>query len=175
MPHTTHPKLRSKSWQRVLLMNSVNVPRRTWQLTCLCTPPPFRLTRNKLKLFIYKLISPGWTWTKLAGNNGTNPKPQGAWTAEETVLYMLDKVRGGEFYVLVPDNETKRELISWGSCGQLGTLQRVGRHWVGEIRIITHCMMNMWRKEWRRLTIDPWSNIWQGREFGFCNWNLWYM
>ena len=82
-------------------------------------PSPFRLTRNKLKLFIYKLFSPGWTWTKLAGDNGTNPKPQGAWTAEETVLYMLDKVRGGEFYVLVPDNETKRELdqlrIMWAA------------------------------------------------------------
>jgi len=32
---------------------------------------------------------------------------------------MLDKVRGGEFYVLVPDNETKRELdqlrIMWAA------------------------------------------------------------
>lgn len=65
------------------------------------------------------LFVPGWTWTKLAGNNGVNPKPQGAWTAEETVLYMLDKVRDGEFYVLVPDNETKRELdqlrIMWAA------------------------------------------------------------
>jgi hypothetical protein len=50
---------------------------------------------------------------------GTKTKPQGAWTAEETVLYMLDKVREGEFYVLVPDNETKREVdqlrIMWGA------------------------------------------------------------
>lgn len=37
-------------------------------------------------------------------------KPPGAWTAEETVLFMLDRVRTGDFYVLVPDNETRREM-----------------------------------------------------------------
>jgi hypothetical protein len=37
-------------------------------------------------------------------------KPPGAWTAEETVLFMLDRVRSGDFYILVPDNETRREI-----------------------------------------------------------------
>ena len=41
---------------------------------------------------------------------GTNEKPAGAWSAQETVLYMLDKVRLGDFYVLCPDNETAREV-----------------------------------------------------------------
>ncbi|PPQ85001.1 hypothetical protein CVT25_010500, partial [Psilocybe cyanescens] len=52
------------------------------------------------------LFIPGWTYTTLTGASAAAAKPAGAWSAEETVLYMLDKVRLGEFYVLVPDNET---------------------------------------------------------------------
>ncbi|EEB89944.1 hypothetical protein MPER_11911 [Moniliophthora perniciosa FA553] len=62
--------------------------------------------------------SPGWTHTGLTGGHDT-AKPEGAWTAQETVLYMLDKVRAGDFYVLVPDNETRREVdelrIMWSA------------------------------------------------------------
>ena len=65
-------------------------------------------------------FSPGRTFTALTGNDGSNPKPAGAWTAEETVLYMLDKVRAGEFYVVCPDNETKRQVdqlrIMWAAA-----------------------------------------------------------
>ena len=36
------------------------------------------------------------------------------------MLYMLDKVRAGEFYVLCPDNETKRQVdqlrIMWSAA-----------------------------------------------------------
>ncbi|KAK1227337.1 hypothetical protein PQX77_009659 [Marasmius sp. AFHP31] len=56
------------------------------------------------------LQSPGWTFTGLAGAKVMSTKPDGAWSAQETVLYMLDKVRAGDFYVLVPDNETRREM-----------------------------------------------------------------
>ncbi|GLB38181.1 putative short-chain dehydrogenases reductases (SDR) family protein [Lyophyllum shimeji] len=66
------------------------------------------------------LFVPGWTWTGITGANGGAEKPAGAWTAEETVLYMLDHARAGEFYILVPDNETKREVdqlrIMWGAA-----------------------------------------------------------
>ncbi|VDB90278.1 unnamed protein product [Peniophora sp. CBMAI 1063] len=66
------------------------------------------------------LFIPGWTWTKLAGDaTGTSTKPPGAWSAEETVLYMLDRVRSGDFYILVPDNETRKEVdalrIMWNA------------------------------------------------------------
>ncbi|KAJ3882006.1 NAD-P-binding protein [Lentinula edodes] len=65
------------------------------------------------------LFIPGWTYTNLTGALTQAEKPAGAWTAEETVLYMLDKVRAGDFYVLVPDNETRRELdelrIMWAA------------------------------------------------------------
>lgn len=41
-----------------------------------------------------------------AGTDGTNPKPPGAWTAEQTVEYMIEKVFDeGDFYVICPDNE----------------------------------------------------------------------
>jgi len=67
------------------------------------------------------LLIPGWTFTGLTGANDEGAeKPDGAWTAEETVLYMLDKVREGEFYILIPDNETKREVdqlrIMWSAA-----------------------------------------------------------
>ncbi|KAF8349408.1 hypothetical protein F5887DRAFT_946004 [Amanita rubescens] len=66
------------------------------------------------------LFIPGWTFTALAGNDGAKPKPAGAWTPEETVLYMLDKVRAGEFYIVCPDNETKRQVdqlrIMWAAA-----------------------------------------------------------
>lgn len=64
------------------------------------------------------LFVPGWTFTGITAAAGA-AKPPGAWTAEETVLYMLDKVRSGEFYIIVPDNETKREVdelrIMWAA------------------------------------------------------------
>ncbi|TEB24205.1 NAD(P)-binding protein, partial [Coprinellus micaceus] len=65
------------------------------------------------------LFIPGWTHTGLTSTTSPD-KPRGAWTAEETVLYMLDKLREGDFYILVPDNETKREVdqlrIMWGAA-----------------------------------------------------------
>ncbi|KAF8268547.1 NAD-binding protein [Lactarius quietus] len=61
------------------------------------------------------LFIPGWTWTGMTAGDGSSQdkmeeKPAGAWTAQETVEYMLDRVRSGDFYILVPDNETRREV-----------------------------------------------------------------
>jgi len=65
------------------------------------------------------LFIPGWTNTGIGGTLRAE-KPPGAWTPEETVLYMLGKVRSGDFYILVPDNETKPEVdqlrIMWGAA-----------------------------------------------------------
>jgi len=68
------------------------------------------------------LFIPGWTYTGLTGapTAGVGDKPDGAWSAEETILFMIDRVRAGDFYVLVPDNETRREVdelrIMWGAA-----------------------------------------------------------
>lgn len=66
------------------------------------------------------LFVPGWTFTAMTSSPSTTEKPRGAWTPEDTVLYMLDKVREGDFYILVPDNETKKEVdqlrLMWGAA-----------------------------------------------------------
>lgn len=54
-----------------------------------------------------------------ANQDDMEEKPMRAWTAQETVQYMLERVRTGDFYILVPDNETRREVdemrILWGA------------------------------------------------------------
>jgi len=68
------------------------------------------------------LFIPGWTYTGLTGHpaTGVGDKPDGAWSAEESVLFMIDRVRAGDFYILVPDNETRREVdelrVMWGAA-----------------------------------------------------------
>lgn len=69
------------------------------------------------------LFIPGYTWTGMtageANQDNIEEKPTKAWTAQETVQYMLERVRTGDFYILVPDNETRREVdemrILWGA------------------------------------------------------------
>jgi len=65
------------------------------------------------------LLVPGWVWTGLTGASSDKEKPAGAWTPQETVLFMLDRVRKGKFYIICPDNETSPELdqlrIMWGA------------------------------------------------------------
>ncbi|CBQ71137.1 related to oxidoreductase [Sporisorium reilianum SRZ2] len=57
-----------------------------------------------------KLLIPGWVHTGLTGAQEGKPKPDGAWTPEQTVEFMLERVKAGSFYILCPDNETKREV-----------------------------------------------------------------
>ncbi|KAH8984717.1 NAD-binding protein [Lactarius akahatsu] len=72
------------------------------------------------------LFIPGWTWTGMTAGTGNQDKieekPAGAWTAQETVEYMLDRVRSGDFYILVPDNETRREVDQIRMLWQAGDL-----------------------------------------------------
>jgi len=71
----------------------------------------------------YHLIanSAGNTWTGLTGDDdtGLETKPDGAWTPQESISYMLDRVRQGEFYIIGPDNETPKEVdqlrIMWSA------------------------------------------------------------
>ena len=53
------------------------------------------------------VFRPGWVHTNMTGAADGGPKPQGAWTPEQTVDYMVDRVfEEGDFYVICPDNET---------------------------------------------------------------------
>jgi hypothetical protein len=56
-----------------------------------------------------RLLIPGFVFTPLAAR-GRPEKPAGAWTAEQTVEFMLARLESGDFYILCPDDETPREL-----------------------------------------------------------------
>ncbi|KAJ7692778.1 hypothetical protein B0H16DRAFT_1669634 [Mycena metata] len=64
--------------------------------------------------------SPGYTFTGLTGQHDGAEKPPGAWTAEETVRHMLERVAKGDFYVLCPDGNTGPEIdqlrIMWAAA-----------------------------------------------------------
>ncbi|WP_075289538.1 SDR family NAD(P)-dependent oxidoreductase [Pararhizobium arenae] len=53
------------------------------------------------------LLIPGFVFTGLTAGNRTE-KPAGAWTAEETVDFMLGSLDRGDFYILCPDNDVDR-------------------------------------------------------------------
>ncbi|KAK8858518.1 hypothetical protein IAR55_002745 [Kwoniella newhampshirensis] len=64
------------------------------------------------------LFVPGWVHTGMTGARTNAPKPPGAWTAEQTVDYMIEKIfEDSAFYVICPDNETSSSLdkarIQW--------------------------------------------------------------
>ncbi|CAN7248590.1 SDR family oxidoreductase [Phyllobacterium sp. LjRoot231] len=55
------------------------------------------------------LFIPGFVYTPLTAGDRTE-KPAGAWTAEQTVDFMLERVSAGDFYILCPDNDVTRSL-----------------------------------------------------------------
>ncbi len=55
------------------------------------------------------LFIPGFVYTPLTAGVRTD-KPAGAWTPEQTVDFMLDRVSAGDFYILCPDNDVVRSL-----------------------------------------------------------------
>jgi NAD(P)-dependent dehydrogenase (short-subunit alcohol dehydrogenase family) len=64
------------------------------------------------------LLVPGWVHTGMTRRGPE--KPPGAWTAEQTVDFMLESVNRGDFYILCPDNDTPRALdearIAWAAA-----------------------------------------------------------
>lgn len=64
------------------------------------------------------LLVPGFVFTPMV-SRWIPEKPEFAWTAGETVEFMLDSIDRGDFYVLCPDNETPRDVdekrIAWNA------------------------------------------------------------
>ena len=64
------------------------------------------------------LLIPGFVYTPLSAN-GRTTKPEGAWTAEQTVEFMLASIDAGDFYILCPDHDVSRALdekrIAWAT------------------------------------------------------------
>jgi NAD(P)-dependent dehydrogenase (short-subunit alcohol dehydrogenase family) len=55
------------------------------------------------------LLIPGFVFTELTAR-GRTEKPAGAWTPDQTVDFMLQRLEAGDFYVLCPDNDVPRAL-----------------------------------------------------------------
>ena len=55
------------------------------------------------------LLIPGFVFTGLTAR-GRAEKPAGAWTPEQTVDFMLERLQAGDFYILCPDNDVPRRL-----------------------------------------------------------------
>ena len=55
------------------------------------------------------LLIPGFVFTGLTAR-GRSEKPAGAWTPDETVDFMLERLGAGDFYILCPDNDVPRAL-----------------------------------------------------------------
>ena len=64
------------------------------------------------------LLIPGFVFTALTAK-GQREKPPGAWTPEQTVSFMLERLEAGDFYILCPDNEVTRAIdekrIRWAA------------------------------------------------------------
>jgi NAD(P)-dependent dehydrogenase (short-subunit alcohol dehydrogenase family) len=55
------------------------------------------------------LLIPGFVFTGLTAR-GRAEKPAGAWTPEQTIDFMIERVEAGDFYILCPDNDVPRRL-----------------------------------------------------------------
>jgi NAD(P)-dependent dehydrogenase (short-subunit alcohol dehydrogenase family) len=65
------------------------------------------------------LFIPGFVFTGLTAK-GRTEKPAAAWTAEQTVDFMIERLEDGDFYILCPDNDVPRRLderrILWAAA-----------------------------------------------------------
>jgi NAD(P)-dependent dehydrogenase (short-subunit alcohol dehydrogenase family) len=55
------------------------------------------------------LLVPGFVFTPLTAGD-RREKPEAAWTPEQTVDFMLQRLAAGDFYILCPDNDVPRPL-----------------------------------------------------------------
>ncbi|MDI4234648.1 SDR family NAD(P)-dependent oxidoreductase [Bradyrhizobium sp. Arg237L] len=55
------------------------------------------------------LLIPGFVFTGLTAR-GRAEKPASAWTSEQTIDFMIERLDAGDFYILCPDNDVPRQL-----------------------------------------------------------------
>lgn len=67
------------------------------------------------------LLVPGFTYTGMV-KAFLPEKPDGAWTAEQVIDFMVESVARGDFYILCPDNDATRELDNKRMAWAMGDL-----------------------------------------------------
>lgn len=55
------------------------------------------------------LLVPGFVFTDLTRRDRTE-KPDGAWTPDQTVDFMMTSLENGDFYIICPDNDVSRAM-----------------------------------------------------------------
>jgi NAD(P)-dependent dehydrogenase (short-subunit alcohol dehydrogenase family) len=65
------------------------------------------------------LLVPGWVHTGLTARDG-GPKPAGAWTPDQIIDVLLERMGKGDFYIICPDNEVTTAIdnkrIAWAAA-----------------------------------------------------------
>lgn len=67
------------------------------------------------------LLVPGFTYTGMV-KAFLPEKPDGAWTSEQVIEFMVESVARGDFYILCPDNDATRELDNKRMAWAMGDL-----------------------------------------------------
>jgi NAD(P)-dependent dehydrogenase (short-subunit alcohol dehydrogenase family) len=67
------------------------------------------------------LLVPGFTFTGISANSG-GPKPAAAWTPEQVVDFMVERMSAGDFYILCPDNDVTRAMDNKRMAWAMGDL-----------------------------------------------------
>jgi NAD(P)-dependent dehydrogenase (short-subunit alcohol dehydrogenase family) len=86
------------------------------------------------------LLIPGHVWTGITGRKKDAPasdKPKGAWTPEQTVDFMLERMGDGDFYILCPDNDVPHALDA----------RRI--QWAADDIIQNRPALSRWHKDWK--------------------------
>ncbi|PYH43041.1 SDR family NAD(P)-dependent oxidoreductase [Aspergillus saccharolyticus JOP 1030-1] len=95
----------------------------------------FDLHRSYPQVSVHLLV-PGWVYTGMMRKYFAT-KPDGCWTPQETVEFLVRKMAAGSFYIICPDNEVTEELdrkrIAW-ACGDL---------------VRDRPALSRWREDWK--------------------------
>ena len=90
------------------------------------------------------LLIPGFVFTGLTAR-GRSEKPAAAWTPEQTIDFMIERLSAGDFYILCPDNDVPRSSTSGGSSGPRGISSKTGPRCRGGIRISRRRLRRLWK------------------------------
>ncbi|KAI1435608.1 hypothetical protein GGR50DRAFT_309856 [Xylaria sp. CBS 124048] len=98
----------------------------------------FDLATSHPKIGVHFLV-PGWTWTPMAGAgpDGKKEKPAAAWATGQVADYLVEKMAGGQFWILCPDNDVTEAM------------DRRRMLWTADDAILGRAPLSRWRGEYK--------------------------